>query len=98
MEINDQNIEWAVGKLSVFAGRLGSPVNADGWKAHGKALLRIVHNTPVAHKKLGKGQDVDLVLGLLFETTDRFPQPIEIRACYAKYFKPAVEIEVAGDD
>ena len=98
MEINDDNIQWAMDKLGRFSGRLGSPVNTEGWKAHGKALLRIVNNVPVEHKKLGKGQDVDLVLDLLFETTDRFPQPVEIRACYSKYFKPAVEVELTTED
>ncbi len=47
MQLSEENLDWALGKLSRFDAWQGFPRSAEGIEARARSFLRLVHNRTV---------------------------------------------------
>lgn len=92
MEINQENLEWAMTQIGKFTHMRGTPP-AEQWEIHAKALLRLVRAEALPHDVLWPDGPTrftgDWLVEQMLETTTYFPNPIDFRKIYCRYFVAA---------
>lgn len=95
MEPTEENVAWAIEKLSWFREWPGFPQSEESLVIRAKSFLKLVRNNQfnlaTATSVIPNVNDVDWLLGEIYENHDRFPLPVEMREIYSAKFRPADE-------
>jgi hypothetical protein len=104
VKLSEENVNWALQKLSRFSDWPGYPRTNEGLEAYARAFLKIVRGKPLGEiycdlgldpsgLKDAQRTDAEWLLDAVYENLEEFPKPIVLRRFYERRLPPCEEIE-----